>query len=236
LQVRLLLLIVWIKYLAKDILSVVVFSVIVLASTASLWEMCKGWLDPRTQEKIEILGSGPDVNKRLLEFVDAEFLPKRYGGNAVDPEFFRDNAEYLWINRHTAVKKSITVLPGQKVVLDFYVTDGDVTFEAFGSTPATPNALTATATVFNTLVVAADKLVHHENVALSDVPKLVASEHLQLVEKKDVKGLESKIPIRTLVEYVNPSATENKTFVFFWGNSSRWTQRPLSYVVNICDV
>ncbi|RYG63127.1 hypothetical protein EON64_16540, partial [archaeon] len=48
----------------------------------SLWEMVKHWLDPRTQAKIEILGSGPETARRLLEFVSPATLPPSLGGTA----------------------------------------------------------------------------------------------------------------------------------------------------------
>ena len=33
------------------------------------WEVVRGWLDPRTQAKIEILGSGPETTAKLLEYI-----------------------------------------------------------------------------------------------------------------------------------------------------------------------
>jgi hypothetical protein len=45
---------------------------------ATIWSVIKGWLDPVTQAKIKILGTGyqPD----LLEAIDAESLPVDLGG------------------------------------------------------------------------------------------------------------------------------------------------------------
>jgi hypothetical protein len=46
--------------------------------------MVKGWLDPRTQDKIEFVPVG-DTLKRLQEFISPEFIPVSYGGTG--PEF-----------------------------------------------------------------------------------------------------------------------------------------------------
>lgn len=44
----------------------------------TVWHVIKGWLDPVTQEKIKILGSGSE--KELLEQIPAENLPASLGG------------------------------------------------------------------------------------------------------------------------------------------------------------
>jgi hypothetical protein len=41
------------------------------------WEVVRGWLDPRTQAKIEIMGSGPETTAKLLQYIDAANLPVR---------------------------------------------------------------------------------------------------------------------------------------------------------------
>ena len=57
------------------------------------WDIVKRWLDPRTQAKIQIMGSGPDTTKKLLEYIPIENLPKSYGGNAADVVIPRANIE-----------------------------------------------------------------------------------------------------------------------------------------------
>jgi len=44
-----------------------------------LWKIAKGMIDPETREKIEILSAG-EMQERLLEFVDADQLPEKFGG------------------------------------------------------------------------------------------------------------------------------------------------------------
>lgn len=46
------------------------------------WKVIKGWLDPRTKNKIEILGPEKNWLPRLLEEVDEEQIPEMYGGKA----------------------------------------------------------------------------------------------------------------------------------------------------------
>jgi CRAL/TRIO domain len=51
--------------------------------TAS-WRLIKGWLDPRTSAKIEVISSRSAAEKRLRELVDVDQLPSDYGGKGPD--------------------------------------------------------------------------------------------------------------------------------------------------------
>jgi hypothetical protein len=44
----------------------------------AVWSVIKGWLDEATVKKIHILGSS--YKEKLLELIDAENLPIKYGG------------------------------------------------------------------------------------------------------------------------------------------------------------
>jgi hypothetical protein len=48
------------------------------------WRMIKGWLDPRTAAKIEVISNTILGEKRLLELVHEEQLPSDYGGKGPD--------------------------------------------------------------------------------------------------------------------------------------------------------
>lgn len=48
---------------------------------ATVWHFIKGWLDPVTQKKIEVLGSG--YKDHLLRQVPPQNLPKHLGGTCV---------------------------------------------------------------------------------------------------------------------------------------------------------
>jgi hypothetical protein len=48
------------------------------------WRLIRGWLDPRTANKIEVIGSRSAYEKRLLELVDRDQLPSDYGGSGID--------------------------------------------------------------------------------------------------------------------------------------------------------
>jgi hypothetical protein len=73
------------------------------------YNMIKGWLDPRTQRKIELYGSGPEAFKRLRELISVDQLPKMYGGNAPDPYFMKPNTEYVAVPRDGELKRTIKV-------------------------------------------------------------------------------------------------------------------------------
>jgi len=49
---------------------------------ALTWRIIKGWIDPRTAGKVDLISSRSQGEKRLLELVDVDQLPSDYGGNA----------------------------------------------------------------------------------------------------------------------------------------------------------
>jgi hypothetical protein len=44
------------------------------------WKLIRGWLDPRTANKIEVISDRKKWTERFLEHVEAEQLPSDYGG------------------------------------------------------------------------------------------------------------------------------------------------------------
>jgi len=48
------------------------------------WKIVKGWLDPRTANKVEIFSSRSTGEKRLRELINDDQLPSDYGGKAED--------------------------------------------------------------------------------------------------------------------------------------------------------
>lgn len=51
---------------------------------SATWSLIKGWLDPRTTSKIEVLSSKKEAEKKLLELIDEDQLPSDYGGKGPD--------------------------------------------------------------------------------------------------------------------------------------------------------
>jgi len=50
------------------------------------WSLIKGWLDPRTANKIEVISNRKTWEKALLEYVDEDQLPSDYGGKGPDTQ------------------------------------------------------------------------------------------------------------------------------------------------------
>ncbi len=48
---------------------------------AASWNIIKGWIDPRTANKVEVLSSRKSWEKKLLEHIDVDQLPADYGGS-----------------------------------------------------------------------------------------------------------------------------------------------------------
>jgi hypothetical protein len=92
----------------------------------NMWSIVKSWLDPRTQDKIEILGTGPEMHARLLEFIDPENLPKAFGGTGPDIFPKREHADYVNVGRGGHVSKSVVVPAGKALTVDSYITEGSL--------------------------------------------------------------------------------------------------------------
>ena len=80
-----------------------------------MWEALKGWLDPRTQAKVEFVRSGPDTARKLLEFIEPAQLPKAYGGLGASSYTCKEQSELLHVPRAGHLTRAITVPAGHKV-------------------------------------------------------------------------------------------------------------------------
>eukprot|EP00596_Hydrurales_sp_CCMP1899_P006804 CAMPEP_0119042264 /NCGR_PEP_ID=MMETSP1177-20130426/14498_1 /TAXON_ID=2985 /ORGANISM="Ochromonas sp, Strain CCMP1899" /LENGTH=394 /DNA_ID=CAMNT_0007008929 /DNA_START=104 /DNA_END=1285 /DNA_ORIENTATION=+ len=87
------------------------------------WAFVKKWLDPRTQQKIEILSTSESM-ARLHEYVSLDQLPKMYGGSAPDLFYRKDNTELVTVPRNGKTTKTITVQAGKKLTVDSYINEG----------------------------------------------------------------------------------------------------------------
>jgi len=88
------------------------------------WNFIKGFLDTNTQNKIEVLGGNSKA--RLLELIDAQNLPKRYGGECdCDAKgcFFHDPP--LKYKGETEVQAAVEVVTGALYSIDLAVDADD---------------------------------------------------------------------------------------------------------------
>jgi hypothetical protein len=101
------------------------------------------WLDPRTQAKIEILGSGPETHQRLQEFIPPEYLPMKYGGMAPDLSPSRQVTEFAQLSRLGSLRRDVAVPAGRCLVVDSYVPEGELVVEVYCAAAASPAAAQA---------------------------------------------------------------------------------------------
>lgn len=95
----------------------------------STWGLVKGWLDERTQNKIEFVPQGPQTTQRLLEFIEPHFLPVSYGGEG--PEFFepKPHTDFVTVHRGATLSRTVLLEPNQRLVVDSYLGDSDMRVE-----------------------------------------------------------------------------------------------------------
>jgi len=114
---------------------------------SATWTIIKGWLDPRTASKIEVLSSRKTWEKKLLEYIDVDQLASDYGGTGpvtketMEKEGFTGSLKRL----HTQVlsvrsSDSVTfdIFPGEELEISAHTrsmtgakfTVSDATFKA----------------------------------------------------------------------------------------------------------
>jgi len=88
------------------------------------WKIIKGWLDPRTANKVQVLGSPESWKPELLKLIDADQLPSDYGGtgpntnDTMQKEGFTGNlkrlhTEVLYVR--TTGSATFNVFPGEEL-------------------------------------------------------------------------------------------------------------------------
>jgi hypothetical protein len=95
---------------------------------SSAWGIIKGWLDPRTVGKIEIISSTEASLKRLHELINKDQLRAEYGGTAPDLYHQKKNCGFQWIGRGGEFAYEITVPSGCGLTIDTYVGEGPVEY------------------------------------------------------------------------------------------------------------
>jgi len=188
------------------------------------WEVVKRWLDPRTQAKIEILGSGPLVTKRLLEYIPTDVLPVQYGGSAPDPLNFkvqRPLTEFVHLQRGQSLKKTVTVPPQKVLYVDSYVTDGEVLLEVFAlplQTEAPEAGAEAGAGVPTT--------PPRQPATIPAAP--AGTSGATLLKRLLLRRPESqKSPMRVVLDFANP-LTQDMMVLVQWTNEVAYFSRPIA--------
>lgn len=166
--------------------------------------------------------AGPEQEARLKQFIPEDQLPVNFGGLA--PPLYRKhrNIDYVHVNRYSAVRKLVYLKAHHKMVVDSYVTDGEVHLEIHSAESPFPG--------FHQ-----DKYpVSHDTIGYGDVAKMIHAHAAttQLV-RRELKGPGDKKPRRYLDEF--PAEHHDRHFVIFYMNSARLVTRPITYSIVISD-
>lgn len=138
---------------------------------SATWRLIKGWIDPRTAAKVEVISSKTEGEKRLLELVEAEHLPSDYGGKGTDTDQILANSsegaedrletKVLYLRGHGS--ETIEVPDGMSVQVTI------ITRSPSGAVFSVTNADTKE-------VLAKDKEVIHKDEAMTIPTRLVLHE------------------------------------------------------------
>jgi hypothetical protein len=95
---------------------------------SATWRVIKGWLDPRTASKIEVVSSRSTMEKRLKEYIDPEQIPSDYGGTGPDSnktmmlditgDFDRMTTKMLYLRGHGS--ETVTVEAGETLEVSVF--------------------------------------------------------------------------------------------------------------------
>lgn len=210
--------------------------------------MVKGWLDPRTQNKIEFISPGPEVNKRLLEFVDPDVLPEAFGGKAFNmhQQNHRPHTDYVHIPRSSAVKKQIIVPANSKLAVETYTLENncDISLKIYRK----PLPVEATSVIEHTVFTTTHSKHAHDVISNYDCGRILNNfPTFQLLVEKDIKinhtanhpapattsdegnvgGHHYVTPTRTVFDFATSSTPEE--YIVTWNNTAMFVTRPLTY-------
>lgn len=183
-----------------------------LTFLVTTWEIVKGWLDPRTQAKIEILGAGPETSAKLLKYIDATVLPAKYGGTAPDWTSSRPLAEYLSLGRSGDARREISVPAGHTMYVESYVPEGEVFVEIYVSPMKFDDGVESSS---------------GKSTGSTSSRKL---DSLIQLSRTQLQGSSGNPPVRNKQEFPNPT-NEPMYFVLRWINSAMLVGR--SVVANV---
>mmetsp|Transcript_10782 Transcript_10782/g.16960 ORF Transcript_10782/g.16960 Transcript_10782/m.16960 type:complete len:452 (-) Transcript_10782:155-1510(-) len=85
------------------------------------WKLIKGWLDPRTASKIEVISDKKKWQEKILELVREDQLPADYGGKGPNT---RDSAKEQYIGSMKGLHTEVMYLRGHGSVT-YEVAEGD---------------------------------------------------------------------------------------------------------------
>ena len=95
---------------------------------SATWRVIKGWIDARTASKIEVISSRATMEKRLLEFIDADQLPSDFGGTGPDTDgtlskglsgdFTRLETKMLYLRGHGS--ETVDIQAGEQLEVSVY--------------------------------------------------------------------------------------------------------------------
>lgn len=88
------------------------------------WKIIKGWIDPRTANKVAVLGPRSSWEPKLLEYIDAEQLPSDYGGtgpntqDTMEKEGFKGDLKRLHtelLSIRSSDSTTFNIYPGEEL-------------------------------------------------------------------------------------------------------------------------
>lgn len=85
------------------------------------YKVLKGLVDKKTQSKIDLLGSGPDATRRLLEHIDEDILPVSLGGKGPEPFLRKPHTEFVTVPSKGMYQYMLQVASGHRLVIDSYI-------------------------------------------------------------------------------------------------------------------
>lgn len=201
---------------------------------SAVWGIVKGWLDPRTVNKIEIISSTEASLKRLRDFIPMDQLPAEYGGAAPPLYSIKPNCDFIWIGRSGEYSAEVCVPAGSSVTIDNYVVDGAIEYTVESRrlpTDAEKDAEKARrdadsksrwfAAKEETSQFAAlsyqPTITHTAQYTISPVePGVLRTRHLQTLTPADFKSSSKGVQLRVT-----------------WKNTSRMSQRSIVYALTV---
>lgn len=185
------------------------------------WNIVKGWLDPRTQAKIEIIGSKQESIKRLHELISIEYLPEEFGGTARDLYYVKPYTEYIQIGRSGELVKTITVPANKTLFVDTYLGNESIEITVSSYIETITTSANTKKNFFGRSSTSSTTQSHQSN----EIQHIKQELHVPLTNPpKNCERLLLKLPFQS----------ETKTFKIVWKNL-KFSSRPLIYTLTISE-
>lgn len=196
------------------------------------FNLIKGWLDKRTQLKIEMV-SEKDSLEKIKKYITEENMSTEFKGKYHVPHPQSKNiTDYVSIPAKSVIKELVVLDPKKNIIVDTHTHEQEIEFEIYEviNSPDCTNELKHTKS--SVYYYNPKKSHHYEVQSVADHDKFVSTfkDNLKVISK-DTAQIHKGTSTRTKVE-IQGDEDKMKSIIVFWKNPNSWHTRQLLYSIH----